>query len=398
VLDIARYGLRQISAFCAVCARELCWIHPNVAREVRRWGRLAASIPDPGIRADALAALHEKRFNAEGAGLFAALPKRRDRHLLRLLVAYQVLLDYLDTVSERPAPDPLANGRQLHRALRDALDPYAQTSDYYRHHPQGIDGGYVLALVQTCRDACLSLPSYGAVCSLALQAASSCSVQGLNHDPDPERRDGGLERWARLSLPPISGVSWWELTAAASSTLGIHALLALAAEPSCGEREAEQLGAAYMPWICAASTMLDSYVDEAEDAANDAHNYLAHYPSAPIAERRTRELVSRSLLEARRLPNGSRHAVIAAGMVAMYLSADGARAPGRRSTTRAFVRAGGPLTMLLLPVLRIWRIAYRLRVRDPACEDGHTPVQLSRPDRPRPMRADRRRRGLLDTH
>ncbi|MCW3029368.1 MAG: putative cytoplasmic protein [Solirubrobacterales bacterium] len=344
-----------------MCTRELAWIHPSVGREVERWRGLAASIPDPGIRTDALTALHDKRLNAEGAGLFAALPKRRDRHLLRLLVAFQILLDHLDTVSERPAPDPLANGRQLHLALRDALDPYRQTSDYYCHHPGRTDGGYVRALVQTCRDACRSLPAYETVRPLALQAAVSCSVQGLNHDPDPLRRDSRLEHWARRSCAASAGMSWWELTAAASSTLAIHALLALAADPSCARGDAEDVRGAYMPWICAASTMLDSYVDEAEDAANAGHNYLAHYPSALTAERRTRELVRRSLAEARRLRNGSRHALIAAGMVAMYLSADGARVSGKRRTTRALVRAGGLLTMLLLPVLRIWRRGERSR-------------------------------------
>jgi hypothetical protein len=75
--------------------------------------------------------------------------------------------------------------------------------------------------------------------------------------------------------------------------------------------------------------------------------------------------VHRSLHEARRLRNGPRHALIAAGMVAMYLSSDGARAPGKRSTTRSLVRAGGRLTMLLLPVLLVWRFAYRRRVRVP---------------------------------
>jgi tetraprenyl-beta-curcumene synthase len=348
-----------------VCARELSWIHPNVAREMRRWRRLAAAIPDPAIRADALASLHEKRFNAEGAGLFAALPRRRDAALLRLLVAYQVLLDFLDTVSERPAPDPLANGRQLHLALRDALMPHGPTTDYYRHHPGEGDGGYVDALVGACRESCAALPTYGSICGRALRAAAGCGVQGLNHDPDPARRDGRLERWARRTFPRTAGVSWWELTAAASSTLALHALLALAAEPAWARGDAEELGAAYMPWICAASTMLDSYVDEAEDASNDGHSYLSHYPSPDVARRRTRELVHRSLHEARRLRNGPRHALIAAGMVAMYLSSDGARAPGNRSTTRSLVRAGGRLTMLLLPVLRLWRFAYRRRVRVP---------------------------------
>jgi tetraprenyl-beta-curcumene synthase len=214
--------------------------------------------------------------------------------------------------------------------------------------------------VQACRDSCGSLPSYGHVRSLALQAATRCGVQGLNHDPDPVRRDKGLERWAQQALPHTTGVSWWELTAAASSTLGIHALLALAADPACSRSDALEIRAAYMPWICAASTMLDSYADEAEDAASESHSYLAHYPSTQLAAKRTRELVGRALLEARRLRGGSRHALIAAGMVAMYLSADGARTSRRRSTTRAFVRAGGPLTVLLVPILRLWRIAYGL--------------------------------------
>ena len=77
-------------------------------------------------------------------------------------------------------------------------------------------------------------------------------------------------------------MSWWELTAAASSTLGIHALLALAADPASGEHEVIEVDAAYMPWICAASTMLDSYVDSAQDALQQSHSYIAHYPSSRL--------------------------------------------------------------------------------------------------------------------
>jgi tetraprenyl-beta-curcumene synthase len=121
-----------------------------------------------------------------------------------------------------------------------------------------------------------------------------------------------------------------------------------------------EVDAAYTPWICAASTMLDSYVDVEQDAADSAHSYIAHYPSEEVAARRTHELVCRSLHEARRLPNGARHALIVAGMVAMYLSAEEARTMDKQSTTRAFLGAGGPLTRMLVPILRIWRNAYGL--------------------------------------
>jgi tetraprenyl-beta-curcumene synthase len=351
----------QVVAFWAVGGRELLWIRPSVAREVEHWQRMACSIPDPAIRQDALAALTEKRLNIEGAAFYAVLAPRRDGRLVRLLVAYQILLDFLDSLSERPVPDPLADGRRLHLALVDALDPGGCLRNYYLHHPCQEDGGYMEALVQVCRECCTLLPAYPSIRSRAIRGAERCGVQGINHDPDPRRRDRTLEDWAMSRLRRSWGVSWWEFTAAASSTLGIHALLALAADPHTGEREAARVDAAYMPWICAASTMLDSYVDEQQDAQSGSHSYVSHYSNPAVAVERICEMVRRSLWEARRLPGGARHALITAGMVAMYLSSDDALAQAKRETTRRLARAGGALPLLLLPLLRTWRVACALR-------------------------------------
>ncbi|HWY90705.1 MAG TPA: DUF2600 family protein [Solirubrobacteraceae bacterium] len=336
-------------------------IIPRVSSEVGTWWRQALTIPDAPIREDALNALSTKRFNPEGAALFAVLPRRYDTGLVRLLVAFQVLLDFLDSVSERRVPGPVANGDQLHRALVEALQPEAPISDYYRYHPWRDDGGYLRALVSTCRECCAMLPSYGCVQPLVVRAARRCGVQGLNHDPDPLRRKARLRRWARAEFAGEYGLNWWELTAAASSTLGIHALLAHAADPALAERDLREVDAVYMPWVCAASTMLDSYVDEAIDIAGDGHSYVAHYASSGTAARRVCQLVRRSMCEARGLRGGARHALIVAGMAAMYLSADEARTPAMRATTDRFIEAGGSLTRVLLPILRLWRIAYAQR-------------------------------------
>jgi tetraprenyl-beta-curcumene synthase len=104
--------------------------------------------------------------------------------------------------------------------------------------------------------------------------------------------------------------------------------------------------------------MLDSFGDMGEDAAQGAHSYIAHYPSEDIAARRVCELVRRSTEEAGRLRNGHRHAVIVACMVAMYLSKDSTRAPRMRVATTSLIAAAGPLARLLVPVLRLWRVAY----------------------------------------
>ena len=223
------------------------------------------------------------------------------------------------------------------------------------------DGGYLRALVEACRSGCAALPSYGRIRPLAVREARRAQVLALNHDTEPLGRDRALREWAALECPDEQRVSWFELSSAASASLTIHAFLALAAEPACTDQEVQCTCSAYFPWISGAATMLDSYVDQAEDAVNGDHRYVAHYESEALAGERMRELVRRSALEARRLRRGHRHAVIAACMVAMYLSKDSARTPQMRADTAGIVRAGGSLTRVLLPVLRIWRIGFGQR-------------------------------------
>ena len=48
-------------------------------------------------------------------------------------------------------------------------------------------------------------------------------------------------------------------------------------------------------------------------------------------------------------------------MIAMYLSKDSVRTPQTRALTRSLTHAAGPLTRLLMPVLRVWRLIYGQR-------------------------------------
>jgi tetraprenyl-beta-curcumene synthase len=348
---------RQLSALLAVSYRELTWVLPNVRREVRRWRERALLIPDAGLRADALETLRRERLNTEGAALFAVVPRWRSIRLLRLLVAYQVTLDYLDSISERPCADPLANGRQLHRALVEALDPSQPISDYYSHHPERDDGRYLRALVGFCREQCVALPGWAEVRERVGRSARHGTVQVLNHDPDDARRERTLIAWAEREFGAPADAAWFELTASASSSLWTLALLALAAD---GAPEGDDLhGAAsiYVPWICAASTLLDAFVDQAEDEATGNHNYLVHYPSGEKAVVRLAEIVRRSADGARQLPRGTRHALVTTGMVSMYLAKDAAREPSLRDDARSIRHAAGSLPLVQLPIMRLMRAA-----------------------------------------
>jgi tetraprenyl-beta-curcumene synthase len=360
-LDPTPLGPRQLSALLAVSGRELTWILPSVAHEVRAWRHRAEHIPDPELRHDALVTLRRERLNTEGAALFAILPRGRSRSLLRLLAAYQIMLDYLDSISERPTPDPLATGHQLHLALVEALAPGAPISDYYRHHPARGDGGYLRELVEACRHLCTSLPGFPSVKARAQRAAKAATVQILNHDPDPIRRDRLLAAWAEREFPHATEVSWFELTAAASSSLWILALLAFAAEPTTLPADLAAAEQVYVPWVCAASTLLDAFVDQPDDAVMGNHNYLAHYPSSDIAVARLAQIVYRSASGAGQLRRGTRHALITTGMVAMYLSKDAARDPALRDGTRVILGAVGSTSRVQLPIMRTIRALHHLR-------------------------------------
>ncbi len=322
---------------------------------------LAAAIPDAPIRGDALSALRGKRGQTDGAALLWTLPHARNLSLLRIFVAYQIVWDFLDSANERGVTEGQENGRQLHLALIDALDRERAISDYYLHHPWRDDGGYLGALVEICREGCASLPSFAQVHQLVLREATRGQVLATNHELDPPRRDADLEAWARQEFPAGHEATWFELTGAASAGLTIFALLALAAEPRCSDTVIAEVQSAYFPWISTTATMLDSYVDRVEDIANNDHCYVAHYRSPEHTATRIGELIRRSLDEARALPNGERHTVIAACMVAMYLSKDSAHTRAMRATTDALLDTGGSLTHILLPILRLWRIIYSQR-------------------------------------
>jgi tetraprenyl-beta-curcumene synthase len=151
------------------------------------------------------------------------------------------------------------------------------------------------------------------------------------------------------------------LTAAAGAGISIYALFALAAEPACDDADIAALYGAYFPWASALATMLDSYVDQQEDALVSDHIYIEHYGSCSLAYASIQRLIICTLKEVGALPNCERHILVIACMVAMYLSKSSALSPEQRGTTVRFLSAGGSLSRLLWPILWLWRTAYGVR-------------------------------------
>jgi tetraprenyl-beta-curcumene synthase len=349
------------SAFAGAATRYWFGVFPLLGRELRHWREQAHAIPDPALRRLALITQSSERGNYEGAAAYAVLVPRAYRaRVVRALVAFQTTYDYVDTLSEQPSHDPVANGRQLHLALLRALDPGSEHSDYYEHSTSGRDNGYIRALVQTCRAALCTLPSYAAVAQPALHAAGMIvAYQSLNHE---EATDGprALAQWGAAVTPPNSGLRWWEAAAGGASSMTVFALLAAAAKPGLGAAEIAATQDAYAPWISALHVLLDSLVDRAKDLEHGHHNLIDHYTSPAEAASRLGWIAARAVQGAESLPYGAYHALIVAAMTSFYLSAPAASAPSASPTAQPLLEMMGPLAKPTMAVLRTRRTAERL--------------------------------------
>jgi tetraprenyl-beta-curcumene synthase len=339
---------------------------------LRRWQTRARAIDDPVLRHLALDAMRAKRRSLEGAVAFAAfVPPPAQRPVITALAAYQVIFDYLDTVSEQPNADPIRNGRQLNQALLSALDPGEKCCDYYAHHRQCSDGGYLDALVDTCRASLAELPSYMAILAPVRRAAERIiTYQSLNHG-DSEHSHAAFQHWASGETRPSTGLRWWETGAAAGSSLGVLALISATADPALTDRETDALDDAYYPWIGALHTLLDSLVDRHEDTTTPGHRSLIGYYTSPAEAAARLEMIAvQAVRRASVLPHAYNHAMILAAMACFYLSEPQASAPDARLAKQQVLASMGALATPTMAVLRARRAAGRLLSTTPA--DGAT--------------------------
>lgn len=340
--------------FCAALRYWLA-IFPRTCIELRRWRRRARHIDDPVLRTAALEALG-KRANIEGAAAFAAvMPRRRRGTLVRALIAFQAVYNYVDLLAEQSRSRRALDARGLHAALIAALDPAPGHPDYYAFHGDRDDGGYLAEMVDVCRSALGALPSSATIAeATAGSVARIVDFQALSLGADR-----ALEFWVRRQSPIDESLRWWETAAAAGSSLVVHALIAAAAAPSLRGEDVAAIEAAYFPWASALHSLLDSAVDEAEDAATGQLSLVRCYGSTAEAATRMRWLALRGLHAARALPRGRRHAVLVVAMACSYLSAPEASAPGVVALAEGVRGALGPLAIPTVAVFRVSRLVRR---------------------------------------
>ncbi len=356
--------------FAEAARRYWLGLFPGLCRERVRRRAQALAIDDPLLRDTALAAL-QKWGNVEGAVALASfVPRRNRRAAAHAMACFQVAYNYLDMLSEQPSVDPAAANRRLHSALLEALDPNAGSArvDRYEHFQSRTDGGYLAGLIGETRAALARLPAYPGLASYALSAAQRI-VEFQSANTGHRSRAGSQEdlaalaRWGEAHTQPGSDLRWWETAAAAGSSLGVYALIALAASEPGGTlpARAQAIDEAYFPWIGAVHSLLDNLIDDAEDRAAVQHNLVGCYSSPAEAAARMEMLAGRALYAARELAGsgeGYGHELVLAAMASFYLATPESRDPNARPVADAVLAALGGSTGLTMPVFRA-RLAAR---------------------------------------
>ncbi len=351
-------------AYIKAATRYWLTIFPQIRRETDHWHARAASIPDLTLRELAFEAQRIKRGNIDGSAAFAILaPSSQRATVVRAQVAFQSVYDYVDTLSEQPNPQPVANGRRLHQALLVALDPDASHGDYYAGQASHNDGGYLEEIVDACRRALAELPSYDRVAGPARRVTERIvAYQSLNLS-EPHGGHRYLARWAQKATPPGTGLRWWETAASAGSSLGLFALISAAGVSNLTATHAFAIETAYWPWIGALHSLLDSLVDGAEDAAAGQRNLLDYYDTAEEASERLQMLAANAINATGSLPDAREHALILAGMASFYLTSPQLSSPIAHLAADGILEQLGAATKPSMVVFELRRAASQLRAR-----------------------------------
>jgi tetraprenyl-beta-curcumene synthase len=338
-------------------------VAPLVRAQLEHYRQHARTIRDPILRTLALDKLNDQRFHAQVAATLATLAQGKYRKpAAEAIVALEVMYDYLDALTERPTPDPVKNGLCLSRAFTDAVSIHDQpTGNYYALNPQKDDSGYMETLVTETRQGLAQLPAIDAIIAVAKRSAARFSEAQVRAHATTQLGSRQLEEWATRESKD-STLDWLEYFAGAtSSVLGLHALIAAAADHHTTPTGAVQIDTVYL-YIGVIVTMLDSLIDYERDISTTGQpGYTRYYEAPELLTKGLTNATQHAIRHAQTTPHGAHHIMTLVGVVAFYTSAPTATNTFANPVTTHIQKELQPLMTPTIAVMRAWRFAKRIR-------------------------------------
>lgn len=342
----------------AVLVRYISKIIPSVNQLLREWELKACLCCNPELRLHALNSIRFKAFHCYGGAVYAILDKERENTLIRLIVAYQTLCDYLDNLCDRAGSTDGHAFRLLHKSLINALTPREEVVDYYRLYSLQGDGGYINKLIDECHNCISKLAGYNVVHPFVLELVEWYIELQVRKHINVDKREEYLQQWAAEKLKESPQIMWQEYAAASGSTLAVFCLLGLAANRHVNQEDCREVVNSYFPWICGLHILLDYLIDRQEDLEGGDLNFTFYYQDQEEMINRLKYYTVNSYLQAALLPEPSFHQTIVSGLLAMYLTDYKVKQQGMEKLAEELIAQGGPHCRF---ICRLCRIVRRLK-------------------------------------
>ncbi len=330
-------------------------ILPLVRKELSFWESKVQNAPDPEIRLQAVSSIRKKAFHCLGGAVYALRDPVNVGETLRAITALQTISDYLDNLCDRSGVQDMRAFAALHEAMLCAVDLERMPSEFYRFYPWKQDGGYLLALVETCRHYFKLLPGYDRIHPYMVRLAGLyCDLQ-VNKHLSSGLRERRMQEWYAKNCP-FPDLAWWEFGAASGSTLALFLLMSAAREERLAESSVHEMVSAYFPYMTGLHILLDYFIDLEEDACEGDLNFVSFYPGLDEATNRISGFVQRALESSSELPDPEFHRAVVDGMLGVYLSDPKAQKAPIREHALRLLKTSGRDAILMHGVCRALRI------------------------------------------
>ncbi|WP_394235647.1 tetraprenyl-beta-curcumene synthase family protein [Niallia oryzisoli] len=336
-------------------------VFPCVNQELSYWKERAHNIPDPELRKQALASINHKTFHCEGGAIMALMANEQYAEVIRFIVAYQTISDYLDNLCDRSTSLDPADFRALHEAMGDALSLEKSQGSYYRYRPEQDDGNYLYDLVATCRQVLSECVHYEKIKDYLLELCGYyCDLQVHKH-VIPDERVPRLKRWFHENKEDMPKMEWYEFSACSGSTLGVFCLVAYAFSNDFQDRYALDIRKGYFPYIQGLHILLDYLIDQEEDKLEGDLNFCFYYENEEQLFTRLKHFIREADRHTNSLPHRRFHRLINRGLLGLYLSDEKVRKQRDvRKLAKGILKAGGSVSFFFFINAMIYRTLQKI--------------------------------------
>lgn len=318
-------------------------VFPAVQRELSYWKKRAEQIPNKELRRQALASIEHKTFHCEGGSILSLLSLERKEDVIRFIVAYQTISDYLDNLCDRSTSLDPQDFEQLHLSMKHAVSPHEKPVNYYQFREDQEDDGYLRDLVVTCQKVLGMSPHYSIIKDdLWELCCYYCDLQVHKHVRLDER-EVRLKNWFHLHEQALPEMEWYEFSACSGSTLGIFCLVSYSFRSDFSSDTGRAIMAGYFPYIQGLHILLDYFIDQEEDKLGGDLNFCSFYRNHDHLAERLCHFLQQADHHTKKLPHASFHRLINRGLLGVYLSdAKIKNHPTAKKIIKRLLKSGGP--------------------------------------------------------